>query len=63
MQIEELEEERIRLRLEMRRLAQSGGQRAFALGLEADDLQKVDDYMERLREERQESNRKKTKSG
>lgn len=33
-------------------MAQAGGQRAVALGLGADDLQKVDEYIEQLREER-----------
>ena len=52
----------MRLKLEMRRLAQSGGQRAHALGLDADDLKKVDDFVEKLREEREESNKRKKKS-
>lgn len=40
------------MKLEMRKVAQAGGQRAVALGLAADDLQKIDDFIEQLKEER-----------
>ena len=51
-QIEALEEERLELKSKIRKLAQLGGTRAVALGLEADDMQRVEEYIEDLKDKR-----------
>ena len=40
------------MKLELRKMAQAGGQRAVALGLGADDLVKIEEYIEQLKQER-----------
>ncbi|ELU00323.1 hypothetical protein CAPTEDRAFT_217708, partial [Capitella teleta] len=51
-EIERLEEERISLKQQMRKIAQSSGQRAVALGLNADDMQEVNSLIEQLKAKR-----------
>lgn len=48
-QIEKLEEERIELKSQMRKIAQMSGQRAVALGLTADDMVEVNSFIENLK--------------
>ena len=51
-EIERLEEERIQLKTDNRKLAQQLGQRAAKLGLDADDLQAIQEYTEALKNRR-----------
>ena len=51
-QIENLEEERIELKQQIRKLAQAGGQKAIAMGLDAEDMDKIDKFIEDLKDER-----------
>lgn len=51
-EIERLEEERIQLKTENRKLAQQLGQRAAKLGLDAGDLQAIQEYTEALKNRR-----------
>ena len=51
-EIERLEEERIQLKTDNRKLAQQLGQRAAKLGLNAEDLQAIQEYTEALKNRR-----------
>ena len=54
-EIERLEEERVHLKTENRKLAVQLGHKAARLGLEADDLRAVQEYRDALRERRRNS--------
>ena len=51
-EIERLEEERVQLKTDNRKLAQQLGQRAAKLGLDAGDLQAIQEYTEALKNRR-----------
>lgn len=51
-EIERLEEERVHLKTENRKLAVQLGHKAARLGLDADDLRAVQEYRDALRERR-----------